>query len=251
MPFSPCVIIPIYNNQATIETVVEALAGFNLPCLIVDDGSDAPTKDVLLRLRERLPWVRVITRQKNGGKGSAMREGFHAAFGQGYTHAVQIDADGQHAVSDVPRFIAAAQRAPGSLIMGKPLFDESAPRARRYGRLVTQFWVAIETLSWDIPDALYGFRCYPLAPVVQLYREARIGDGMVFDTAIAVRLFWAGVPIEPVETRVTYLVGGLSHFHYLRDNLRITWLHTSLTIGMLLRLPRLLLRPLSRALARP
>jgi hypothetical protein len=111
--------------------------------------------------------------------------------------------------------------------------------------------VAIETLSREIPDALYGFRCYPLAPVVGLYREAKIGDGMVFDTAIAVRLFWAGVPIEPVATRVTYHVGGLSHFHYLRDNLRISWLHTRLTVGMILRLPRLLFRLLSGAPHRP
>lgn len=251
MPFKPCVIIPIYNNQTTIELVVESLACFNTPCLIVDDGSDALTKDVLLRLPDKFPWVRVITRQKNGGKGAAMCEGFRTAFGEGYTHAVQLDADGQHDASDVPRFLAAALRTPGSLIMGKPLFDAAAPLARRYGRLVTQFWVAIETLSWAIPDALYGFRCYPLAPVIQLYGRAKIGDGMVFDTAIAVRLFWMGVPVETLETRVTYLAGGLSHFHYLRDNLRIIWLHIGLIIGMLLRLPQLLFRPPAKALERP
>ncbi len=246
MSFRPCIIIPIYNNRDTIQPVVESLASTGLPCLIVDDGSDVPTKDVLGRLATSFPWVRLVTRPNNGGKGAAMREGFHVAFGQGYTHAVQLDADGQHDAGDTPRFIEAARRAPESLIMGKPVFDAAAPRARRYGRLVTQFWVVIETLSFEIPDALYGFRCYPLAPVVRLYREATIGDGMVFDTAIAVRLFWAGVPIEPVETRVSYQPGGISHFHYLRDNLGISWLHTCLTIGMVLRLPRLLLRRVSR-----
>lgn len=241
MSFNPCIIIPIYNNPDTIESVVELLAVTGLPCLIVDDGSNEPTKDALGRLRARYPWVQVLTRQTNGGKGAAMRDGFHAAFGQRYSHAVQLDADGQHDASDTPRFVEAARRAPGSLIMGKPVFDAAAPRARRYGRMITQFWVAIETLSCEFPDALYGFRCYPLAPVIHLYREADIGDGMVFDTSIAVRLFWAGVPVQPLETRVSYYEGGISHFDYLRDNLRISWLHARLTAGMLLRLPRLLL----------
>jgi glycosyltransferase involved in cell wall biosynthesis len=245
MPFKPCILIPIYNNRGTIESVVESLASTGVPCIVVDDGSDSATKELLGKLPQRFPALEVITRRANGGKGAAMRDGFVATFERGYSHAVQIDADGQHDAADVPKFVEAARRAPSSLIMGKPIFDASAPAARRYGRLVTQFWVAIETLSLAIPDALYGYRCYPLAPVVKLYREAQVSNGMCFDTEIAVRLRWAGIPIESVETRVSYPQGGVSHFHYLSDNLSISWLHTRLTVGMLGRLPRLLLRRVS------
>ena len=97
-------------------------------------------------------------------------------------------------------------------------------------------------LSTDIKDALYGFRCYPLEPVRRLYRQVEVGHGMVFDTEIAVRLYWQGVAMINVDTRVDYIAGGVSHFHYVRDNLRIARLHTMLILGMLVRFPRLAFR---------
>jgi glycosyltransferase involved in cell wall biosynthesis len=243
--FNPCVLIPIYNNRDTIRDVVGSLEYLKLPCLIIDDGSDQPTREVLQDVDKNFPWVTVIHRTQNGGKGAAMATGFRSAVELGYTHAVQLDADGQHDASDVPRFVEKAQSSPDALILSKPIFDDSAPPARRYGRLVTTFWVCIETWSFEIKDALCGFRCYPLHSVMELYRETKIGAGMVFDTEIAVRLYWNGVPMINVETKVDYKKGGVSHFKYLADNLRIIRLHVELLIGMLLRIPRLALRRLT------
>ena len=242
MQFNPCILIPIYNNKDTIRAVLQSLKYLKLPCLVVDDGSDEPTQQVLQHINENMSWVSIIRRENNGGKGAAMETGFHSAAEHGYTHAVQIDADGQHNASDVPKFLEQARRAPDALILSKPIFDDNAPAARRYGRWVTTFWVYIETWSADIKDALCGFRCYPLGPVVQLYRESKIGAGMVFDTEIAVRLFWNGVRMINVETKVDYTKGGVSHFKYLEDNLRISRLHTELFFGMLLRIPGLVSR---------
>ncbi len=242
MQFKPCIIIPIYDNEDTIRGVVESLAYLNLPCLIVDDASGAPTQQALRELQTDFPWVQVRRRSSNGGKGAAMSLGFRAAFDQGYTHAIQLDADGQHNALDVPRFLEPARQTPGALILGRPIFDESAPWARKYGRWVTHFWVWIETLSFDIKDALCGFRCYPLEPVMELYRKVEVGHRMVFDTEIAVRLHWNGVPMINVDTKVLYTPGGVSHFHYVKDNLHLIRLHTMLTLGMLLRFPVLALR---------
>lgn len=246
MQIDPCIIIPIYNNKDTIRAVVESLAYLSIPCLIVDDGSDDATRAVLESIDTDFDWVSLIHQAQNQGKGSAMKRGFHAAVERGHTHAVQVDADGQHAAEDVPRFLEAAAQHPSALILGNPAFDADAPKSRRYGRLITTFWVRIETLSNDIADPLCGFRCYPLAPVIELYRNTRIGDGMVFDTEIAVHLHWRGVQMVNVDTRISYPAGGLSHFNYLADNLRISWMHTKLVIGMLLRLPRTILRSRSQ-----
>ena len=242
MAFRPCLIIPIYNNKDTIREVVESLAYLELPCIIVDDGSDVDTQQVLQHLAGELDWVQRMRRGSNGGKGAAMAEGFRAAMEQGFTHAVQVDADGQHDALDVPRFLEQAQRNPAALILGRPVFGDDAPLVRRFGRFATHFSVWLETLSTDIKDALYGFRCYPLEAVSRLYRQVEVGHGMVFDTEIAVRLYWQGVPMINVDTRVDYFPGGVSHFDYVRDNLRIARLHTMLILGMLVRLPRLAFR---------
>ncbi len=242
MSFNPCILIPIYDNEDTIRGVVESLATLNLPCLIVDDGSSAPTQRALREIQSEFPWVDVRRRSTNGGKGAAMALGFRAAHERGYTHALQMDADGQHNALDAPRFLDAARRSPAALILGKPIFDESAPAVRKYGRWVTHLCVWLETLSFEIKDALCGFRCYPLDPVRQLYRQVEVGHRMVFDTEIAVRLHWNGVPMVNVETKIEYLPGGLTHFHYVRDNLSLIRLHTKLILGMLLRFPVLALR---------
>ncbi|MDH3511908.1 MAG: glycosyltransferase family 2 protein [Gammaproteobacteria bacterium] len=242
LAFNPCILIPIYNNKDTIRDVVRSLEYLNLPCLVIDDGSDESTRQVLQQIDADFTWVSIIHRTQNAGKGAAMATGFRAAVDLGYTHAVQLDADGQHNASDVPRFLERARGSPEALILSKPIFDDNAPAVRRYGRWVTTFWVCIETWSVDIKDALCGFRCYPLQSVMQLYQQTKIGAGMVFDTEIAVRLHWNGVPMVNVETQVDYAKGGLSHFRYLEDNLRIIRLHTELVLGMVLRIPRLLLR---------
>ena len=242
----PCIIIPIYNNRDTIRTVVESIEPTGIPCLIVDDGSDAGTRDVLENIDRDFNWIEVMHRERNGGKGAAMRDGFATAAERGYSHAIQIDADGQHDAADIPRFLEAARQAPDALILSMPLFDADAPKARVYGRLVTTFCVWIETLSTEIKDTLCGYRCYPLEPVLRCYRRARIGDRMVFDTEIAVHLYWQGTPTRTIETHVHYADGGMSHFDYLTDNLKISWMHIKLIAGMLPRIPRLIRRRRTR-----
>jgi glycosyltransferase involved in cell wall biosynthesis len=240
---NPCLLIPIYNHKETIRGVVRALRPFALPCLVVDDGSDAETAARLDQIAREFPWVRIERLPRNRGRGAALRHGYRVAAGLGFTHAVQLDADGQHEPADVPAFLAAAGRMPGSLILGAPRFDDTAPRSRRYGRLLSCFWVWVETLSFDVTDPLCGFRCIPLEAAVRLLARTPLGDRMDFDPELVVRLVWMGVPVTNVPTRVRYYQDGLSHFHLLGDNARISWAHTRLVCGMLGRLPVLLWRP--------
>ncbi len=237
---NPCVLIPIYNHKDTIIPVLRALADLSLPCLVVDDGSDEATGTTLRQARRRWPWVTVETLPENRGRGAALRHGYRAAQARGFSHVVQLDADGQHDPADVPVLLAAARRAPDALVLGAPVFDTSAPRSRLLGRQLSRLWVHIETMSLQISDPLCGFRCLPLAPTVKLLARHRLGDRMEFDPEIAVRLVWEGLAVVNVPTRVRYFTGGVSHFRLLRDNARISWAHTRLVFGMLVRLPRLL-----------
>jgi len=236
----PCLLIPIYNHKDTIGEVVVQLDRFALPCLIVNDGSDADTDAVLQHIAQTFPWVMIERLPRNRGRGAALRHGYHVAARRGFTHAVQLDADGQHDPGDIPQFLAAARRMPGALVLGAPRFDDTAPRSRRYGRLLSCFFVWVETLSFTVVDPLCGFRCMPLEPTLKLLAKTPLGDRMDFDPEIVVRLVWMGVPVVTVPTCVRYYQGGLSHFHLVSDNARISWAHTRLVCGMLGRLPVLL-----------
>lgn len=239
---NPCVLIPIYNHGTTIRDVLKSVAHLDLPCLVVDDGSDDATRRVLDGAARELPWVIVERLPRNQGRGAALRHGYRAARRRGYSHAVQLDADGQHDGADVARFLEAARREPGALVLGAPVFDVTAPRSRLLGRQLSCILVHVETLSFAIRDPLCGFRCFPLEATVNLLARTPLGDRMDFDPEIVVRLVWDGLAVVNVPTRVTYFADGLSHFRMLRDNVRITWAHTRLVFGMLWRLPRLLVR---------
>lgn len=239
-----CVVIPIYNHKDTIEEVVKGLSPLGLACLVVDDGSDAATRTVLDALPARYPWVEVVHRAQNGGRGAALRDGYRAAAERGFSHALQIDADGQHDFAAIPRITELARAHPDAIVTGVPVFDASAPAARRIGRKLTTFWVRINTLSSTIQDAMCGFRVYPLGPIMQLSRRASFGSRMEFDPEILVRAVWAGVPVVSMPTNVTYPSDGVSHFKMWRDNVRISWMHTRLFFGMLWRAPLLLARRL-------
>ena len=158
----------------------------------------------------------------NGGKGAAVMAGLRAARRAGYTHALQIDADGQHDAADVPRFLDAARAEPHAVILGQPVFDESVPRSRLYGRYVTHVWVWIETLSLSIRDSMCGFRLYPLDAACALIDSVDLPTRMDFDIAILVRLHWRGLAFHGIPTRVTYAADGVSHFDVLWDNVRIS-----------------------------
>ncbi len=233
----PCLLIPIYDNRDTIRDVVESLAGFGLPCLIVDDGSGPETREVLAELVDAYPWVQVERLPVNAGRGAALERGYRSAAGRGFTHVIQLDADGQHAAADIPAFIESAREKPEAMVLGDPQFDASAPAGRRYGRQISRFWVWVETFSFDIHDPLCGFRCLPLRPLIETLDRVSCGKRMEFDAAILVRLYWAGVPVCNLPTCVAYFEDGLSHFDLLWDNVRISLMHTRLVLAMLLRLP--------------
>ncbi|HEY4093729.1 MAG TPA: glycosyltransferase family 2 protein [Luteibacter sp.] len=244
--FAPCAVVPIYNHGRTIEATANALAAHGLPVLIVDDGSHEDTRRILDSLVAGRDDLCLIRLARNGGKGAALSAGFRAAHEAGYTHVLQIDADGQHDTADVPRFLAEAEAAPDAMVCGSPIYDASIPKGRLYGRYLTHACVWLETLSFDIQDSMLGYRLYPLGATHEEMSRKPFPPRMDFDTEIAVRLYWRGVPVRNVATRVIYPENGLSHFRMWRDNARITAMHTRLLLGMLPRAPRLLLRKLTR-----
>jgi predicted LPLAT superfamily acyltransferase len=240
--FSPCILIPCYNHGAMMASVLERLSGFAMPCMVVDDGSDETTRETLEMLAATHSNMTLVRLTENAGKGAAVLRGLEEAQRAGFSHAVQVDADGQHAIEDIPRLLALAEKHPDALISGRPIYDESVPRSRLYGRYVTHVWVWIETLSLQLKDSMCGFRVYPVEPTLQLARRVPLGKRMDFDTEVMVRLYWQGHTSYFVPTRVTYPLDGLSHFDALKDNLRISWMHTRLFFGMLPRIPSLLFR---------
>lgn len=240
-----CLIVPFYNHDHAIRQTVAALKPHGLPCWLVDDGSDARCTPVLEEIAAReSAWLTLIRCPVNRGKGVAVVKGFEAAHAAGFTHGLQVDADGQHDFGAIPRIAELARAEPAAIVTGVPVFDASAPAARRIGRKLTTFWVRINTLSSRIDDAMCGFRVYPLEPMLALARRANVGSRMEFDPEILVRAVWDGVPVVSMPTEVRYPSDGVSHFKMWRDNVRISWMHTRLFFGMLWRAPRLLARNL-------
>jgi len=235
------VLIPVYNHAQTLPDVVAAVRACSLDCLLVDDGSDAPCARVIDQLAAA-DGVTMTRLAKNGGKGAAVRAGLAHAHAMGYTHALQIDADGQHDLSAIARFVHASRAAPEALIGGKPVYGQDAPKSRLYGRWIMRVWVWINTLSTQIPDAMCGFRVYPLAACVDIIRTEFLGQRMEFDAEILVHLMWRGVPMQWLALNVRYPEHGVSHFRLWRDNLLISAMHARLFFGMLRRAPRLLWR---------
>jgi len=241
--FRPVVVVPVYNHGGQVPALVEAVVSFGLPCIVVDDGSDATCAAQLDAVAAGHPQKATLVRhEKNRGKGAAVLTGFERARADGFTHALQIDADGQHAVDDVPAFVALARQHPTSLVAGQPKFDGSIPRSRLYLRYLTHAMVSLNTLNFSLRDAMCGLRVYPLGAVLDLASRVRLGQRMDFDIDVMVRLDWAGVPIVLKTTPVRYPRGGVSHFRLVADNTLITRVHTKLFLGMLWRAPRLLLR---------
>jgi glycosyltransferase involved in cell wall biosynthesis len=238
-------IVPFYNHEHAIRQTVAGLKVYGYPCWLVDDGSAASCQPILDQIAaDESSWLTLIRCPVNRGKGVAVIAGFSAAHAAGCTHALQIDADGQHDFTSIPRIAALARDNPDAIITGVPVFDESAPASRRIGRKLTTFWVRINTLSSRIEDAMCGFRVYPLPPIVRLAARGDCGSRMEFDPEILVRAVWEGMPVVSMPTRVTYPLDGVSHFKMWRDNARISWMHTRLFFGMLWRAPMILLRRL-------
>lgn len=241
-----CAVIPVYNHHAALPAVVARLTAAGLYCFLIDDGSDAQTREVLGSLHGPEKGVEVHRLPTNRGKGAAVLAGIRLAEQAGFTHAVQVDADGQHDLDRLDALLAESRRHPEALVSGRPVYDESVPRARLYGRYATHVWVWIETLSLSIRDSMCGFRVYPIEATLATAEREHVGLRMDFDTEIMVRLYWAGTECRFVDTRVHYPADGLSHFKFFADNARITLMHTRLVLGMLARLGTLLRRRYAR-----
>jgi glycosyltransferase involved in cell wall biosynthesis len=241
--FKPCVVIPVYNHEHAVDAVVHAVLEQNLSCILVDDGSSPGCARTLDALVAGAPSrITLIRHPMNRGKGSAVLTGARYAAQANYTHALQIDADGQHRVSDIPRFLERAAAHPQALIVGCPQFGETVPSVRLYARYLTHIWVWINTLSRQIEDSMCGFRVYPLPAIIALDRRQKLGARMNFDIEVLVRLYWDGLEIINVPTAVSYPSDGVSHFRDVLENFLISRMHATLFFGMLLRLPMLVSR---------
>jgi glycosyltransferase involved in cell wall biosynthesis len=243
------VLIPSFNpGERAGPTVRGARAQWN-PVWVVVDGSTDGTAERLAAMAAADDGLTVLRLSRNEGKGAAVLHGIRAAAARGYTHVLTMDSDGQHPAELIPEFMYLSQSHPSSMVLGQPVFDASAPRVRVYGRRLSNAWVDIETLGAGIGDSLFGFRVYPIAPLLTVMEQGRWMRRFDFDAEVAVRLCWRG--IEPINrpAPVRYFrseEGGVSHFSYVRDNALLTWMHLRLFLGFLLRLPALLARRLAR-----
>ncbi|PMH44596.1 acyltransferase [Vibrio sp. 10N.286.49.B3] len=240
------ILVPCYNHGLALKGVIDSLQPVNLPILIVNDGSDLVTTQIIDQLAEQYESVNQLHLKVNSGKGGAVIAGIKHLHHRGYTHALQVDADGQHDLEAIPKLLQAANLSPYKLISGFPIYGDSVPKARLYGRYATHISVWIETLSLQIKDSMIGFRIYPLSKCCELFAHKQLGTRMDFDIEVLVRLYWKGVDIEYIPVKVHYPEDGISHFSGVKDNLRISWLHTRLICGMLPRIPTLLKRNLTR-----
>ncbi|MEE9494095.1 MAG: glycosyltransferase family 2 protein [Gammaproteobacteria bacterium] len=236
-PVKACALIPVYNNHMTLEKVVSDVQQYIRHIVIVDDGSHDGTETIVDRLHENDPdHIYIFHQAVNTGKGAAIQMGLEIAHTHGFTHALQIDADGQHDINDIPRFLEMATESPNSLILGDPVYGDDIPAIRKHGRKLTTAMIALETGSLKMPDAMCGFRIYPVAATREL---GRISPRMSYDPEVMIRAYWAGIPFKIVATKVRYLSaeeGGISHFRMVRDNVINIWVHTQLLLQAPLRL---------------
>ena len=241
------VLIPSYNPGEKVYDTVRAARAQWAPVWVVVDGSTDGSAEKLQAMADADPGLRVIVLPKNCGKGAAVLEGIRRAAVEGFTHALTMDSDGQHPADLIPAFMAASQAQPACMVLGKPVFDADAPRLRVNGRKVSNGWANLETLWMGIGDSLYGFRVYPIEPLRRVMAGQKWMRRFDFDPEAVVRLCWRGVQPINIDAPVRYFradEGGVSHFNYLRDNTLLTWMHTRLCIGFVLRLPVLLWRRL-------
>ena len=251
MSFAPrmkaCVLIPSYNSGPLLrQTLAGVLAVWDDVFVVIDgstDGSDAGIEQLVIGTAARL---RVHRMPENRGKGSAVLEGITLAAAEGFTHALAMDADGQHPADFIHLFMELGKAHPKAMVLGNPVFDASAPSIRVNGRKISNWWANLETCWWGIHDSLFGMRLYPIAPLKTVFSETRFARRFDFDPEVAVRICWKGVPVINLPTPVKYLSaaeGGISQFRYLRDNVLLTSMHIRLVLGFFLRLPVLLVRP--------
>jgi len=245
---SHLVLIPSYNpGDKALETVRAARVQWN-PVWVIVDGSTDGSAEELTAMARGDPGMRVLVRERNGGKGAALLDGLIAARREGFTHALTMDADGQHPAGRIRAFMSASTAAPEAMILGDPVFDASAPRIRLRGRRIANWCTNLETLWAGVHDTLFGFRVYPIAPLIEVMRRNRWMRRFDFDPEAVVRLTWRGMPLVNLPAPVQYFTaeeGGVSHFNYWRDNVLLTSMYLRLLAGFVIRLPVLIARRLA------
>ncbi len=232
--FRPLILIPSYNTGGILPRTVEGVlkhAG-EVPVWVVIDGSTDGSPALLEPLSaHHAAQLRMLTCLENGGKGHAILHALEPAKAAGFTHVLTIDSDGQHPPDFIEKFLGLGADNPDCLIMGKPIFGCEAPFARVHGRKISHFWTDVETLGSGLGDTLFGMRLYPLDALITAFEQTHFARGYDFDVEIAVRITWLGHPAIQIDVPVRYLKpadGGISHFRYLRDNLKMIWLHARL-----------------------
>lgn len=238
------VLIPSYNTGSRLlaDTVAHALDHWKEVCVVMDGSTDG-SETAVEAMQAAHPGLRLLKQTHNQGKGAAVLRGAEHAAAEGFTHVLTMDADGQHPPEWIPKFIALAQAHPEAALLGKPRFGPEAPLLRVRGRRISNLWADIETWGWGIGDSLFGMRVYPVQALLRAFRSTWFARRFDFDTEVAVRICWQGVPMVNVDTPVRYLTaaeGGVSQFRYFRDNALLTWMHARLLSGSFLRLPLLL-----------
>jgi glycosyltransferase involved in cell wall biosynthesis len=233
------VVIPSYNPGPQVYATVRAARAAWTPVWVVVDGSDDGSRAGLEQMARGDAGLRVLALERNRGKGAAVLHALRQAAAEGYSHALTMDADGQHPAASIAEFMQASQRAPEAMVLGVPQFDADAPALRVQGRRISNWWANLETLWCGIQDSLFGFRVYPVRALLEVMQAQRWMRRFDFDPEAAVRLAWRGVPPLNLPAPVRYLrpeEGGVSHFRYWRDNALLTWMHLRLMLGLLARL---------------
>jgi len=234
-------LIPVYNHGKPCYKEVEELAKYGLDIILINDCSTDDTKEWLKKAKELSPLVHVYENERNLGKGGAVIHGFRRAHELALTHVLQLDADGQHDITRIPRFLSLSEENPESMIIGYPEFDDSAPKSREGGRKVANFFSHLVTGSKDaIRDSMCGFRVYPVEKAYDATRHGHWDYRMGFDIEVLVRLYWKGVRIVNESVKVTYPEGSSSNFHMVRDNARISWVFTQLCVGAFFHIPTII-----------
>lgn len=243
------VLIPSYNpGSRVVETVAGALEKW-APVWVVVDGSTDESPAKLQQMARATDDLKVLLRPRNQGKGAAVLHGIRIAEAEGFTHVLTMDSDGQHPAESIQAFMHLSMQHVNAMILGAPVFDSSAPSLRVKGRKISNWWANLETLWSGIDDSLFGFRVYPIAPLIAVMRRQLWMRRFDFDVEAVVRLCWRGVVPMSVAAPVRYFTpaqGGVSHFKYWRDNVLLTWMHLRLFLGFLVRSPLLLARRLLR-----
>jgi glycosyltransferase involved in cell wall biosynthesis len=239
------VLIPSYNTGARLFPTVATIRSKEWPVWVVIDGSTDGTGEELAGMAVNDPDLRVLVLLRNQGKGAAILYGLREAHANGFTHVVTIDADGQHSADDIETLVVMSRTHPEAMVLGVPVFDASAPTERIIGHRIANFWSDLVTLRSGIGNSLFGFRVYPIAPLLRTFGETRFMRGFDFESEAAIRLSWQGVPVVNVPTPVRYFRredGGVSHFKYLRDNILLVFMYVRLLVVLPARLAGILAR---------